>query len=379
MTTPIRLAGAKIRGAITRSPDTGYFSIAYGNGRFVAVGHQLGAASGSDAGDGPAVTAPGASVSSDGGYTWRDVKLPFFGQKQIYDRIAYRSGFWACSSKWLRSGVNQHYKLLAQDTPNLDFWNPLFVKPSLGTTVNAWAILGLDASPDGWMYAGIAPGPSAGSSYTTNCTTFDARTDASYPAITSTVWTGRRFLLFSQWNTVATQPGNIAAAYTLPRAVPWGTNTASAGWVYDSASDGTNVLCSTTDQRTAVGQAVPPGKQMWLTKDDGVSWLNYGKLPGVESIESICYTPKLDLWCALGFDRRDFSSVCFIGKPGMEGGDFSASGGVNKWMERKLPTAVWKAVASDGESFVAVSQDGYRMVIDLSQQELNALGVNKKA
>lgn len=374
MSIPIRLAGQKIRGAITRSQTTGYFSIAYGNGRFVAVGNQLGSASGADAGDGPAVTAPGASVSSDGGYTWRDVTLPYFGQKQIYDQIVYRDGWWACSSKWLRSGVNQHYKLLSRDTPQLDFWNPLFAKPSMGTTVNGWAILSLDASPDGYMYAGIAPGPVAGTSYTTNLTTFDARTDATYPAVTCTVWTGRRFILFSQWNTFATQPGNISAAYTLPRAVPWGANAANAGWVYAAASDGTNVIVTTTDTRSPTGSPVAPGRHLYLTTDDGATWRNYGRMPGQESLEGLCYSPKLGLWCAVGYDRATLSSVCIIGRPGLEGGVFTDAGGANRWLSRDLPIGLWNAVASDGESFVAVSQDGLRFVIDLDDREIAQLG-----
>jgi hypothetical protein len=375
MTIPIRLAGERIRGAITRSKTTGYFDIAYANGRYVAVGYQLGAdISGGTAGDGPAVTVAGASESVDGGYTWRDVALPYLGQKQVYRKIAFGNGRWLASSLWGRSGVNQHYPAVALDRP---LGTPLTFAATLATPANGFAIVGLDSSPNGFMLTG-QQGAAATSVYTTNGVTFDNRPNATLPTASSNCWTGRRFLIFLNWACAGTTPNNIAGPWNLLPQPPWGVSQAQAAFCYASASDGTNAIVVTSDRFNASGAvSTPPGRFFWLTKDDGATWLRYGKMPGEETLDGLCYDKTMNLFCAVGFDRKTLSSVCLIGRPGMMNEDYTDLGGANSWVFRELPVALWSSVASDGENFVAVSQDGVRFVIDLTDDERKYFGILK--
>ena len=379
MSIPIRLSGERIRGAVTRSATTGYFDIAHGNGRFVAVGYQTGAdVNPSTAGDGLAVTVAGASESIDGGYTWRDVPLPFLGQKQIYRKVAYANGRWCATSGWGRSGVNQHYPVIAAGRPigtPLSFWNPAFTAPNKGNPYNGTAIIDLAASPDGFMFVG-QQGAAALASYSANAITFDSRPSVALPTCSAVCWAGDRFVMGLQWNCVATVANNIGAVWTIMPQPPWGSSQASSAFCYAAASDGVNTIFVTSDRYSASpGNPVPPGRFFWLSKNKGTSWLRYGKMPGEETLDGICYDPVMNLFCAVGYDRATFSSVCLIGRPGMEGGDYSDSGGANLWVFRQLPVAIWTGVASDGENFVAVSQDGLRFVIDLDDKERRELGV----
>jgi hypothetical protein len=378
MSIPTRLAGERIRGSLTRSLTTGYLDIAHGNGRYVAVGYQLGAdISIATAGDGPAVTVAGASESIDGGYTWRDVELPYLGQKQVYRKVAYANRRWCASSGWGRSGVNQHYPVIAADRPlgtPLSFWNPAFTPPNKGTPANNTAVVDLAASPDGFMFVGQL-GASALAAYSANGIAFDSRPNGALPTVSAVCWTGQRFIMGLQWNCTSTQV-NIASPWVTMPPPPWGSNVASGAFCFAAASDGTHTIFVTSDRYNAApGIPTPPGKFFWLSKDNGNSWLRYGKMPGEETLDGLCFDPMMNLFCAVGFDRATLSSVCLIGRPGMENGDYSDAGGANYWIYRRLPVAIWSGVASDGENFVAVSQDGIRFVIDLDEGEKNALGL----
>ena len=373
MSIPIRLDGS---GTVpyTRSLEMGYYGIEYANGRYVAVGGVLGYPSTQGAGDGPAVTVAGASQSIDGGYTWTDVKLPFFGAKQQFWNIKYSpaaGGKWAAVSRWYRGTTYNSMPTTSPDTPMLNFTN-LNAAPT-----NNNAIIAMDANSDGWMLAGMlnAGGYSAWTP-TFVPGAFDTRGYAGAPTALVTVWTGRRFLILTENQTYATIFGNIAAAYGGPYPVPWGTGPAP-GYVYAAASSGTHAIVTASNTRTVLGQSAPPGRRVWLFETvagaggdvptTAANWKNYGLLPGNESLEAICYSPALDLFCAVGWDKTNYSSLCFIGRPGMET-SYSDAGGINQWHFEKLPDSVWTGVASDGENFVAVAADGGRFVIETPGQ-----------
>jgi hypothetical protein len=363
MSIPIRLDGS-IAVPYTRSLQMGYYNVEYANGRYLAVGGVLGYPSTQGSGDGPAVTVAGASQSIDGGYTWTDVPLPFFGAKQQYWNVCYSKaagGKWLAAARWYRGTTYNSILATSPDTPVLSFANVT------AAPTNNNAVVGADSNDAGWMLGGML---NAGgySSWTPTALpgSFDDRGYAGAPTLFSVVWTGRRFLTFTEYAMWATIPGNIAAVYAGPYAVPWGT-AAAPGYVYSSASDGTRTIVTASNTRTFLGQIAPPGRRVWYTDNDGgfgAGWRNYGLLAGNESLEGICYSPKLDLFCAVGWDKTTYKSLCFIGRPGMET-SFTDAGGINGWWFERLPDSVWTGVASDGEHFVAVAADGGRFVIEV--------------
>jgi hypothetical protein len=92
-------------------PQIGYDAIAangqlgIGTSRVIAVGGQLNAASGTGPGAGPAVTCAGASESFDCGRTWRDLTLPFDGQKERWIHATYLLGKFVIASRYVDNGV----------------------------------------------------------------------------------------------------------------------------------------------------------------------------------------------------------------------------------------------------------------------------------
>lgn len=335
---------------LTRNPHIGYLKIIYANGRYVAVGGLQGSLDTNVTAAGPAIPNDCKMVSwSTDGLNWTDaVTRPDADATSIaYDTLVW-NGTWyiACASR----NLNGTWSSCISRSTTGEFWetgNPrraaiINASTAQGNRVlhtagtnspvsnfSAWSTTGLDLTTN----QSVAVDPGLGG-FTTN-----------------TSWTGGwaaagvNGIAF----TSSLQPGNTTP--WVVRTVPWGVNggtLAQRRWVRTlQAERSTGTIVALVSQTTMAEPTATRVIPTWIyrTTNGGISWtgpivLPYDAASGLGPYWDLAHAGNV--WCCLGY------GVCLLSTDAVT------------WTRFQVPAGKWKSVATDGNYFVAVSEDGYR-------------------
>jgi hypothetical protein len=354
---------------VTRSNNTGYLKVKYNNGRYVAVGGQINPINGvtypsSSTNIGGPVTAKLCSWSTDGA-NWTDSVsgIPALGTTVVYNNLEWNGTYWiACAGRQI-SDVWSTSKARSTDAvtwTNVNdtgiLVNGLVSAPATGRLLYVGARNGLSILDLTWNLDGLDMTTNL-LAYTTQAVTSSMTAALNNTVIWMTAGVGN--VLTSTG--LGAQGSHLASNWT-SRTVPWGTQGGAATsqrWAMALASDGIQILALVSDtpmSNPAASQVTPI--RIYRTVNNGVTWLGPIMLPynpstGQGPYFDIIFNGKL--WCVIGYGS------CLLSKDGID------------WTPVQIPAGLWRSVASDGDSFVAVSQDGYRIKMKFDEA---AVGVS---
>jgi len=329
----------------SRSPDIGYQRLAYGNGRYVAVGYQLGyPPSLSNPNAGVPVTAAGCSWSDDG-VRWTDSKLPFFGTSTVYESVAFNGTRWQAIS-CQRIGTAGVSNYVCSDD-NAVTWNAdpagretsKVLRTNFAIGNQFFAAGNLQDAQSTVMHergTGFRTGAArrnevAGSiGFTAGCAR-NATQGLILNGWASLVYNGTYTAYPAEW-------GNAAAGTNAGQFNP-------ASVIYTPIA-GYTALVSDTNLAQANAAGAWRYRAIW-NSPGGANWTRSALLPFVAGEKGpyyqLAYGSGLLVACGYGL-------LCV------------SSNAIN-WREARIPAGKWTGIASDGTDFVTVSAEGERMRI----------------
>jgi hypothetical protein len=332
------------------SNDTGYTTVRYANGVYVAVGHQVGfplyggnVPNGYPTAGSP-VSAAGCCWSTDG-ENWTDARLPFRGTSTCYTTVACNGSIWLAVGQEIVNG--QFAAVYARSLDNGRTWaadpagyrSGIFLLKAIGGA-GSFLVLGQRAPPSQWN----ACSERGTTGLAANMT------QAVLPAIVARLNAGAVIPTAGPyWLAMG---GNAVYASN--------NNMASFAEVLNPAYG--NGLSSGTTPReplhciVALGQfwalisdssyqTTPRGRNIW-SSDTGSVWTLRASLP-ISATQGPYYE--------LGWNGRVMVAVG-------DGICMASRDGVN-WRETPIPSGSWRGIASDGKDFVVVSQNGDRLKV----------------
>jgi len=361
---------------ISRSRNTGYFKVKYAFGKYVAVGGQINPATGTtypstnSTNIGGPVTAKLCSWSTDG-LNWTDSVsgIPALGTTVVYNNLEWNGTYWiACAGRqisdvWNTSKARSTDAITwtnATDTGILV--NGLVSSAANGRLLYVGARNGVSILDLTWNLDGVDMTTNL-LAYTTTAVTGSMTTALNNTAIWMTAGVGNILTA----TTIGVQGAPSAANWT-SRTVPWGVLGGAAAnqrWAMALASDGIQILAlvSDTPMSNPADSRITPIR-IYRTVNNGVTWLGPIMLPydpstGQGPYWDIIFNGRL--WCVIGYGS------CLLSKDGIA------------WTPIQIPAGLWRSVASDGDTFVAVSQDGYRIKMKFDEAVVGLSVATKSA
>lgn len=332
------------------SQDTGYRTVRYANGVYVAVGHQKGFDHSNYPNVGGAVTAAGCCWSSDG-ENWTDARLPFRGTSTCYMAVACNGTAWLAVGQEIVNG--QYAAVYARSLDNGKTWA---IDPT-GYRSGIYLLKAIGGA--GWfLVLGQRAPPSTNQACSERGTTglaanmqqdlvpaSVARLNAG--AMIPNSSPGQSYWLAMGGNTVYVS-SNTMATWTTVSNPAYGSglpNTATPREPVHCVSasvGGANFWALISDSSYL---ALPRGRNIWSSETGGV-WTLRASLP-ISATQGPYYE--------LGWNGRVMVAVG-------DGICMASRDGVN-WRDTPIPSGSWRGIASDGKDFVVVSQNGDRLKV----------------
>ena len=326
------------------SPDTGYTTVRYANGVYVAVGHQKGFSLGSYPNVGGAVTAAGCCWSAEG-ENWTDARLPFRGTSTCYMAVACNGTVWLAVGQEIVNG--QYAAVYARSLDNGKTWatdpagyrSGIFLLKAIGGA-GSFLVLGQRAPP--------SPNQACSERGTTGLAA-NMQQDLLPASVArlnagAVVPTAGPYWLAMGGNSVYTSNNNMATWATVNNPA-YGFGLVSAG----TPREPLHCIAALADFYALVSdtsyQLPPRGRNIWSSAT-GATWTLRASLP-ISATQGPYYE--------LGWNGRVMVAVG-------DGICMASRDGVN-WRDTPIPSGSWRGIASDGTDFVVVSQNGDRLKV----------------